>query len=58
VVIACRNEEDNAQAIAAAVIEQMEKTGASFDIIFIDNESQDRTVEIVRDMCARDPRIV
>lgn len=57
VVIACRNEEDNAEAIAAAVIEQMEMAGASFDIIFIDNESQDRTVEIVRGMCMRDPRI-
>lgn len=57
VVIACRNEEDNAEAIAAAVIEQLETVSDSFDIIFIDNESQDRTVEIVRGMCARDPRI-
>lgn len=57
VVIACRNEEDNAEAIVAAVIEQMEKTGCSFDIIFIDNESQDRTVEIIRGICQRDPRI-
>jgi len=57
VVIACRNEEDNAEAIAAAVIEQLDTTGLRFDIIFIDNESQDRTVEIIRGMCARDPRI-
>lgn len=57
VVIACRNEEDNAQAIAAAVIEQLETVGGDFEIIFIDNDSQDRTVEIVRAMCARDPRI-
>ena len=57
IVIACRNEEDNAEAIAAAVSEKMESVGASFNIIFIDNESQDRTVEIVKGMCARDPRI-
>lgn len=57
VVIACRNEEANAEAIAAAVIEQLEPVCDSFDIIFIDNQSQDRTVEIVRGMCARDPRI-
>jgi glycosyltransferase involved in cell wall biosynthesis len=57
VVIACRNEEDNAEAIAAAVIVQLEPVCASFDIIFIDNESDDRTVEIVKGMCARDPRI-
>lgn len=57
VVIPCRNEEANAEAIAAAVIAELEPVGISFDIIFIDNESQDRTVEIIRGMCARDPRI-
>lgn len=57
VCIACRNEEDNAEAIAAAVIAAMESVEASFDIIFIDNESTDRTVAIVKQMCARDPRI-
>lgn len=57
IVIPCRNEELNAQAIAAAVIAQMETTGLSFDIIFIDNESTDRTVPIIRAMCAADPRI-
>ena len=57
VVIPCFNEQDNAAAIAAAVIEQLEKVSSSFDILFIDNGSTDRTVEIVREMCARDPRI-
>jgi glycosyltransferase involved in cell wall biosynthesis len=57
VCIACRNEEDNAEAIAAAVIAAMESVEASFDIIFIDNESTDRTVAVVKQMCARDPRI-
>lgn len=57
VCIACRNEEENAEAIAAAVIREMESVDAEFDIIFIDNESTDRTVEIVRAMCARDHRI-
>lgn len=57
VVIPCRNEEANAEAIAAAVIAELEPLGLIFDIIFIDNESSDRTVEIIRGMCARDPRI-
>ena len=57
VVIPCRNEEDNAPLIAQAVIEQLETVTDSFDIIFIDNESSDATVEIVRGLCARDPRI-
>ncbi|MCY7280919.1 MAG: glycosyltransferase family 2 protein [Sphingomonas bacterium] len=57
VVIPCFNEEENAAAIAAAVVAQLDKVSASFDIIFIDNGSSDRTVEIIRDLCARDPRI-
>ncbi|MGN6358157.1 MAG: glycosyltransferase family 2 protein [Novosphingobium sp.] len=57
VVIACRNEQDNAQAIAEAVIAELEPCCDNFDIIFIDNESQDRTVESIKGMCARDPRI-
>ncbi len=57
VVLACRNEEDNAEAIAAAVIAELETVSENFDLIFIDNESQDRTVEIVRGICAREPRV-
>jgi glycosyltransferase involved in cell wall biosynthesis len=57
VVIPCRNEEGNAEAIAAAVIAQLEKVGCTFDLIFIENASDDRTVPIIRDLCARDPRI-
>ncbi len=57
VVIPCRNEEENAPLIAKAVIAQLEPVTRSFDIIFIDNESSDRTVEVVRAMCAEDPRI-
>lgn len=57
VVIPCRNEAANAGPIAKAVIEQLEKVGCSFDLIFIDNGSTDATVPLIREMCARDPRI-
>lgn len=57
VCIACRNEEDNVEAIATAVAEAMESVNARFDIIFIDNASTDHTVKIVKGMCSRDPRI-
>ena len=57
VVIPCRNEEENALPIAEAVIRAMEQTGASFDLIFIDNASQDRTVALLRELCARDERV-
>jgi len=57
VVCPCYNEEENVEAIAAAVIAELDKAGATFEYIFIDNASQDRTVEIIKKMCARDPRI-
>lgn len=57
VAIPCRNEEDNAPLIAQAVIDQLEPVTSSFEIIFIDNASSDRTVEVIRAMCARDLRI-
>jgi len=57
VVIPCRNEEENAAAIAAAVIAVLEPLDLSFDLIFIDNGSTDRTVEIIRGLCVTDPRI-
>lgn len=57
VVIACRNEEANVEAIADAVSAELESVGSDFDIIFIDNQSSDRTVEIVKAMSERDRRI-
>jgi glycosyltransferase involved in cell wall biosynthesis len=57
IVIPCRNEEANAAAIAGAVIQQVETARVSFELIFIDNGSTDRTVPIIRELCARDPRV-
>ena len=57
VIIPCLNEEGNAEAIVAAVVGQLDSVDATFEIILIDNGSTDRTVEIIRAMCARDPRI-
>jgi polyisoprenyl-phosphate glycosyltransferase len=57
VVLACRNEAANVEAIAAALIAELEPLGISFDLIFIDNQSQDDTVALVKAMAARDPRI-
>jgi len=57
VVLACRNEEANVEAIAAAVIAELESITDSFDLIFIDNRSADRTVDLIKNLCARDPRI-
>lgn len=57
IVIPCYNEEENAAAICAAAIAQVEPLGLSFEILFIDNASSDRTVAIIKEICARDPRV-
>ena len=57
VVIPCFNEEENADAIAKAVMAQLETITDSFELIFIDNSSTDRTAKIIRDLCATDARI-
>lgn len=56
-VIPCRNEEANVREITAAVIKEMEPINLSFEIILIDNGSQDSTVTIARELCAADTRI-
>lgn len=56
-VIPCYNEVENAANIADAVRRQLELTGESFEIIFIDNDSSDGTVEVIKGLCATDPRV-
>ncbi len=56
-IIPCLNEEENAAAIAAAVVTQFETLGLSYEIIFIDNGSIDDTVKIIKGLCALNPRI-
>jgi glycosyltransferase involved in cell wall biosynthesis len=57
VAIPCRNEEANVREITAAVAGQLEPLGVDWEIILIDNESTDRTVELARALCAGDHRI-
>lgn len=57
IVIPCRNEQANIEAISAAVIAEVEPLGETFELILIDNASTDETVALARALCARDPRI-
>lgn len=57
VVIPCYNEEENAEAICTAVIAAIDPLGLDYDIIFIDNHSTDHTVDIIRSICAANPRV-
>ncbi len=59
VMIPCYNEEENARPIYEAVRDEILKSCPNYDyeILFIDNKSQDRTREIIREICAEDKKV-
>lgn len=57
VMIPCYNEEENARPIYEAVRQQLLALPYDYEILFIDNKSQDRTREIIRSICAEDQRV-
>ena len=58
-MIPCYNEEENARPIYEAVRDELLRSCPNYDyeILFIDNKSQDRTREIIREICKEDPRV-
>jgi glycosyltransferase involved in cell wall biosynthesis len=58
IITPCRNEEENVEAIYEAVRAQMAKLGRyRYEHIFIDNASEDRTVELVKRLAAADKNV-
>jgi glycosyltransferase involved in cell wall biosynthesis len=57
VVIPCLNEEENVQAIVAAVQSELAAAGVTFEIVIIDNASTDHTVALVKALCREDRRV-
>ncbi len=59
VLIPCFNEEDNVVPISEAVtkIFTTELTGYDYEIVFIDNDSTDKTRLLIRELCAKDDHI-
>ena len=59
VLIPCFNEEENVVPISQAIIEQFEKYLPQYDyeIIFIDNDSQDSTRAKLTGLCANNKKI-
>jgi dolichol-phosphate mannosyltransferase len=57
VVVPVFNEEGNVETLAARVVEAMDKVGAPFELLFVDDGSRDRTPELLSELSARDRRI-
>ncbi len=59
VVIPCYNEEENVEAMTAAVTKEFSEQLPSYDyeIIFIDNHSKDRTRELLTKLVSGDPHV-
>ena len=59
VVIPCYNEEGNVKRISEAVINIFNNSLSSYDyeIVFIDNDSKDKTREFIRELCSQNQKI-
>ena len=59
IVVPCYNEEDNVIPLSRAITALFEKELADYryELIFIDNDSRDRTRELLRGLCQSDPDI-
>ncbi|MDP9151876.1 MAG: glycosyltransferase family 2 protein [Myxococcota bacterium] len=57
VVVPVFNEEGNVEALSSRVLAAMERLGAAFEILFVDDGSRDRTPELLRQLAHADGRI-
>ena len=59
ILIPCYNEEENVVPISEAVVNILEKELPDYDyeLLFIDNDSKDDTRPLLRNICAKNPKI-
>ena len=58
VVVPCYNEEENVGKICLAITEELEKlSNYDYELIFIDNDSKDKTREIIEENCKNNPKV-
>lgn len=56
IVVPCYNEEENVEALYQAIRDVFDRdlNNYNYELIYIDNDSSDRTREIIKDLCAAD----
>lgn len=58
VLVPVMNEEGNLHDLYDALLPELEKTGLPFEILIVDDGSQDSSWEIIQELNAADPRVV
>ena len=58
VVVPCYNEEENVENICRAITEELEKLQSyDYELIFIDNDSKDKTRELIEKQCSLNKKV-
>ncbi len=57
IVVPVYNEEESLPLLWPEIREVLDPTGLPYEVIFVDDGSQDRSAEIIREFRARDPRV-
>jgi glycosyltransferase involved in cell wall biosynthesis len=58
IVIPLYNEEDNLRPLYMKIVEIMNAVGSSYQVVFVDDGSSDRTYPLLREICANDSRVM
>jgi dolichol-phosphate mannosyltransferase len=57
IVLPVFDEEENIGEVHAALTEQLTRLDDAYEIIFVDDGSRDRSLDRIRELCARDPHV-
>lgn len=59
ILIPCYNEEENVVPMSEAIVNlfETELTNYHYELVFIDNDSHDKTRELLREICSKNPNI-
>src|SRR5262245_9118659 len=57
IVIPLFNEEDNVRALYLRIVQAMQDVGDSYEIVFVDDGSRDRTFTVLSEICKTDFRV-
>lgn len=59
ILIPCYNEEENVVPMSEAIVNlfETELTAYNYELVFIDNDSHDKTRELLREICSKNPNI-